>query len=169
MLECCSKAVNSWLREQGIAHTIPERADLTHNRLRSLRFSGWIRLPAAGDLPARRQLLDPAVGRDWHPPRPCRHDRLLRLVDPPFEPVMTARPTGAMPTGRDRTGNYGWFKGLQLMKEPAAQALAVTQTCDRMLLFMFASLVKRFRLRSSTYFSPGLRQPYDVSSGCSRQ
>jgi hypothetical protein len=40
MLECCSKAVSTWLREQGFAHTIPERADLTHNRLRSLRFSG---------------------------------------------------------------------------------------------------------------------------------
>ncbi|MDH6565553.1 hypothetical protein M2160_000574 [Streptomyces sp. SAI-117] len=52
-----------------------------------------------------------------------------------------ARPAGAMPTGRDRTQCDGWCKVLQLMKEPGAQAVEVTQACDSMLLFMFTLLV----------------------------
>lgn len=55
---------------------------------------------------------------------------------PRLEPVMTARPVGGTPTGRDRTCDRG-----QLMKEPGAQALAVTQVCDSMLLFMYTPLV----------------------------
>jgi hypothetical protein len=33
------------------------------------------------------------------------------------------------------------WEGLQLMKEPGAQALEVTQACDSMLLFMYTPLV----------------------------
>ncbi|MGW2620226.1 hypothetical protein [Streptomyces sp. NPDC001500] len=55
------------------------------------------------------------------------------------------------------------------MREPGAQALAVTQACDSMVSFMNAPLVQRLRPRPSTYFSPGLRQPYAVSSPSARQ
>lgn len=58
---------------------------------------------------------------------------------------------------------------LQLMKELGWQALAVTQAWDKIALFMFSPLVNLFRLRLSTYFSPGLRQPYAMSWNCTSQ
>jgi hypothetical protein len=45
-----SRAIRTWLRQRGIPHTIPERADQIRNRLRRgtrvLRSSRYPRLPA---------------------------------------------------------------------------------------------------------------------------
>ncbi|MFD9653452.1 transposase [Streptomyces mirabilis] len=38
--QCRSKAIRTWLRERGIAHTMPLRADQIRNRLRRGRHGG---------------------------------------------------------------------------------------------------------------------------------
>ncbi len=52
--------------------------------------------------------------------------------------------------GPEERGGRGGAPEPQLMKEPGAQALSLTQVCDTMLSFMVWPLVNRLRVRSST-------------------